>query len=109
MSERLQPGSLGRTSEKARNSVSRKTLNVLSRRRDSVATNKMDMDTSISKESKYFCRHGKPDGSLVICDKAREETGAWPAWATAEKDGYIITPWYCENQCLWRMKSKKHA
>lgn len=74
-----------------------------------VATNKSETETSTaSKESRYFCRHGKPDGSLVICDKPCEETGAWPAWATAEKDGYIITPWYCENQCLWRMKTKKH-
>lgn len=62
------------------------------------------MDSPISEErrpAKHFCSFGRCDGTLVICKKACDATGAFPEWMTAEKSGFIVTPWYCENRCLW--------
>ena len=47
-----------------------------------------------------FCKYGKRDRSLVICSMDYEKTGAWSSWATAEKDGFIVTPFFCDNKCL---------
>lgn len=48
---------------------------------------------------KYPCPHGKKEGALVICTAPVEETLASNEWQTFEKDGIIVTPWYCVLTC----------
>ena len=62
------------------------------------------MITPVQEEERsvrHFCEHGERFKGVVVCSMPCERTSAWPAWATAEKDGFIVTSYFCRKCCLW--------
>lgn len=53
-------------------------------------------------QNDFRCRHGRREGSLMLCELPAGEIGALPVWTNKEDGRVIVTPFWCLHRCTRR-------